>query len=82
MSHGRVPRLPRDTTSAWQSVATEATAIASGWTAMPMSSVRDCGLADLRVRGDSCLVWCTRRLWLVASSPAMAPEVSFLSRKS
>jgi RimJ/RimL family protein N-acetyltransferase len=39
-------------------------------------------MADLRVRGWSCMQRCTRRLWLVVSSPAVEPEVSRPSRKS
>src|SRR6266511_52703 len=39
-------------------------------------------MVDLRVRGGSCMERCTMRLWLLASSPAIEPEVSLASRKS
>src|SRR5688572_23743152 len=39
-------------------------------------------MAALRVCGGSCMLWGTRRLWRLASSPAMEPGVSRLSRKS
>src|SRR6266571_9383327 len=47
-----------------------------------MYSVRDWCMADLRVRGRSCLVRCTMRLWLLVSSPAIDPGVSLSSRQS
>ena len=45
-------------------------------------SVLDWFMADLRVRGRSCLGPCTMRLWRLVSSPAMDPGVSLSSRKS
>jgi hypothetical protein len=36
----------------------------------------DLVMADLRVRGLPCMRLCPMRRWLVASSPAVEPEVS------
>jgi hypothetical protein len=58
------------------------TAIDSLWTSIPMASVLDCGMADLHVRGGSCMVSCTRRLWLLASSPACCTGGQPTPRKS
>src|SRR5205823_6588577 len=51
MAHGRVPMGPRYVTAAPWSGATDAPAMVSLWTSMPMKSVRDCDLGDLRVFG-------------------------------
>src|SRR5919197_5739482 len=49
MSHCRVPMVPRYVTSAPWSWATYATAMVSLWTSIPMKSVLDCDMVDLRV---------------------------------
>src|SRR5215475_10031912 len=67
MSHCRVPMVPRKVTSAPCSWATYATAIVSLWTSMPIKSVRDWDMVDLRVESCCCD---NMRLWLRVSSPA------------
>src|SRR5262245_57981774 len=62
MAHWRVPMAPRAGTSAPCSGGTEATAIDSLWTSIPMKSVLDCDMVALRVLGvlvcpQVALVW-------------------------
>src|SRR5215813_9573451 len=67
MSHWRVPRVPREVTSAPWSWATYATAIVSLWTSIPIKSVLDWDMVDLQVESCCCG---SMRLWFRVSSPA------------
>lgn len=70
---------PKSLTAAWSAWATEATAIESVWTSMPIESVLDCGLADLRVRVS---VVASYGSGVLQAHLTVEPEVSFSSRKA
>src|SRR5215510_8415016 len=79
MSHCRVPMVPRAVTSAPCSWATYATAIVSLCTSIPIKSVLDWDMVDLRVESCCCG---SMRLWFRVSSPAFHWGATYRHRKS
>jgi hypothetical protein len=71
MARWRGPRRPKQTTAASRASRAYATAMDAGCPSSPTDRGRASRRVDLRVRGASCRVRCTRRLWRMVGSPAV-----------